>query len=237
MKRLLFAALIALIPGIGWAGNTTLNVTIPGSGTPLGFYQNASTYYPENVITNPLVPTQNWLIDSRGYGPMTEADGANVTLGSVADPVYPGSGSATAIGLLKGIYSVAAGPIVNFPALVDTNTGAAGASTIRVVLSSDSRAVSGATTTQTGTTVTTGGTFQSALASSGTRKGCGIFNPPDATEFLYVFFGATGSATTSNAIKLAAGQSVSCGAPGIVLTDNVAVTATTTGHAFQVTAQ
>ena len=89
------------------------------------------------------------------------------------------------------------------------------------------------TTTNDSSTVTLGGTFQSAIASSSTRKGCFIENPTTATEPLYVFFGANGSATTANSISLAAGASVNCATQtGAVLTDNVSVTATTSTHAF-----
>jgi hypothetical protein len=92
-------------------------------------------------------------------------------------------------------------------------------------------------TTNGSSTVTTGGTFQSALAASVSRKGCVVQNPTTATEPLYVYFGATGSATTATSISLAPGQSVSCNSGPLVLTDNVAVTATTSAHAFVVMSQ
>lgn len=89
------------------------------------------------------------------------------------------------------------------------------------------------TTTVQGLTVTTGGTFQSVLAASATRNGCLVQNPVAATETLFVYFGANGGATTAKSIALAAGSAVSCqvGASGVA-TDNISVTATTTGHAF-----
>lgn len=89
------------------------------------------------------------------------------------------------------------------------------------------------TTTNASGTITSGGTFQSILASSATRKGCLIQNPTTATEPLYVFFGANGSATTANSISLGPGASVSCAVGGLgVATDNVSATATTTSHAY-----
>lgn len=89
------------------------------------------------------------------------------------------------------------------------------------------------TTTNGSGTIATGGTFQSILASSATRKGCLIENPTTATEPLYVFFGANGSATTSNSISLSPGGTVSCAVGGIgVATDNVSATATTTAHSY-----
>lgn len=90
----------------------------------------------------------------------------------------------------------------------------------------------GKTTTQIGSTVTTHGTFQSALASSGTRKGCMVQNTSADVE--YVFFGATGSATTSNSFQLQSGQSLSCIAGNTILTDNVAISSKTTDGATYV---
>lgn len=89
------------------------------------------------------------------------------------------------------------------------------------------------TTTNASGTITSGGTFQSILASSATRKGCLIQNPTTATEPLFVFFGVNGSATTANSISLGPGASVSCAVGGLgVATDNVSATATTTSHAY-----
>lgn len=94
----------------------------------------------------------------------------------------------------------------------------------------------GHTTTQTGSTVTTHGTFQAALASSASRKGCMVQNTSADVE--YVFFGATGSATTSNSFQLAAGQSISCNAGTTVLTDNVAISSKVTdGATYAVASQ
>lgn len=106
--------------------------------------------------------------------------------------------------------------------------GAAGASSVTQPL--------GVTSTQIGSTVTTHLTFQSALASSATRKGCLFVNTSADTE--YVFFGATGSATTAASIPVVGKGSVSCNGGGIVLTDNVAVTsANTDGATYVVVSQ
>lgn len=91
-------------------------------------------------------------------------------------------------------------------------------------------AVAPVTTTQSGGTVTTHGTFQSALASSGARQGCTLQNT--SADLEYVFFGATGSATTSNSYQLGAGQSLNCAVGGLaVATDNIAITSKTTDGA------
>lgn len=88
------------------------------------------------------------------------------------------------------------------------------------------------TSTQIGSTVTTHLTFQSALAASASRKGCLIVNTSLDTE--YVYFGATGSATTSNALPMPAGKSWSCSEGVIVLGDNVAITSNATDGATYV---
>ncbi len=94
------------------------------------------------------------------------------------------------------------------------------------------------TSTNGSTTVTLGGTFQTLLAASATRDGCVIQNPTTATEPLYVFVGITGSATTAAAYSLSPGATFNCANQnGMVITDNIAVTATTTSHAFVETNQ
>jgi hypothetical protein len=90
----------------------------------------------------------------------------------------------------------------------------------------------GATSTMNNATVTTGGTFQLVLSSSGSRKGCMIQNPINAIETLFVFFGGSGY-TTANSVELAPGAQVSCASGGVILTDAIYVTGATTGHAFK----
>lgn len=93
-------------------------------------------------------------------------------------------------------------------------------------------ASTGATSTLAGGTVTTHNVFQQALAANAARKGCLIQN--QSTDVEYVFFGATGSATETTSFALgpasvtgSAGGSVSCNFPGVVLTDNIAITSKT----------
>lgn len=94
------------------------------------------------------------------------------------------------------------------------------------------------TTTQTSATVTTGGTFQAAIASSTTRKGCTIQNTSALAEPLFVYFGAIGSATTANSFSLASGASIQCATASLaVITSAVNVTAATTTHAFVIGVQ
>ena len=90
----------------------------------------------------------------------------------------------------------------------------------------------GVTSTDNSGTIITGGTFQSIIAASGTRKGCLIQNPTTATEPLSVKFG-----TMANSFTLLPGMSIGCNQGNMVLQDAVTGTATTTGHAYAALAQ
>jgi hypothetical protein len=88
------------------------------------------------------------------------------------------------------------------------------------------------------TTIVVGGTFQTLLAANATRNGCLIQNPTTATEVLDVFVGATGSATAAASYTLSPGATFNCANQnGMVITDNIAVTAATSAHAFVETNQ
>jgi hypothetical protein len=78
-----------------------------------------------------------------------------------------------------------------------------------------------ATSTQAATTLGSAGTFSSVLASNTSRKGCLVENTSAENEWVY--FGATGSATTANSLKVAAGYAVNCSSGPIVASDNIAV--------------
>lgn len=94
-------------------------------------------------------------------------------------------------------------------------------------------ALSGAASTDASGTVTTGGTYQTVFASSITRKGCLIQNPPTATEVLSVKVG-----TMSAPFSVPVGGSFSCNAPGgLVVTDAITLTAATTAHVFSAVSQ
>ena len=81
-------------------------------------------------------------------------------------------------------------------------------------------------------TITLGGTFQQLMAANLNRTGCFIQNT--STHILYVFFGATASATLTNSIQVPVGGSVTCSIQGgaITLTDNIAITTSTTSDPF-----
>jgi hypothetical protein len=84
-------------------------------------------------------------------------------------------------------------------------------------------------------TVATGGTFQTAIASSGSRTSCFVQNPTSATEPLFVHWTAA-SPTTSNSASLGPGASFSCRWENTIITGDIKVTATTNGHTYIATA-
>lgn len=88
------------------------------------------------------------------------------------------------------------------------------------------------TSTSVSGTITTGNTFQSIMAADLNRTGCVIQNT--STHTMYVYFGATASATTSNSLQVSAGGFIYCSAGNtpVALTDNVAITTSTTGDTF-----
>ena len=85
-----------------------------------------------------------------GGGAVTVANGADVTQGAIADAAYVGSGSATVIAALKGLYAKVAGTLV-FSKATLTATNKSG-------------------------TITTGGTAQPAIAANAARKGWTLGN-------------------------------------------------------------
>lgn len=81
------------------------------------------------------------------------------------------------------------------------------------------------TSSNVSSTITSAGTYQSVFAASALRRGCTVQD--NGTHTMYVFFGPIASATHGNSVQLTQGQSVSCQAGGIVLTDQVSVDGTT----------
>ncbi|HVZ60634.1 MAG TPA: hypothetical protein VG892_07595 [Terriglobales bacterium] len=81
-------------------------------------------------------------------------------------------------------------------------------------------------------TITSGGTYQTAVAANPYRANCTIQNPADATEDLNVKIG-----TMAEPYVLAAGQALSTLNGSVNATDAITVTATTTGHAYAGTCQ
>lgn len=70
------------------------HVVINSSGTEIGTSSNPVRFDPTGTTKQPA----------------TEADGDNATIGAKADAAYTGSGSASVIAILKGIYNAFIGP-------------------------------------------------------------------------------------------------------------------------------
>ena len=89
----------------------------------------------------------------------------------------------------------------------------------------------GTNSTNSSSTITTGvgGVFQQVWAASTASRGrvsCMVQNT--GTNPMYVYFGPIASATVAKAIKIVAGQAVSCTNGGVVLKDQVSISGTTT---------
>lgn len=82
-------------------------------------------------------------------------------------------------------------------------------------------------------TVTTGGSYQTILTASTSRKGCAVQNTSALSEPLLVKVG-----TMAAPFQLTAGAVFNCAGPGgTILSGAITVSAATTGHAFSGTAQ
>jgi hypothetical protein len=81
-------------------------------------------------------------------------------------------------------------------------------------------------------TITLGGTFQQWLPQNANRTGCYLQNT--STHTLFVFLGATATASLTNTIQVAPGGAFSCASPGgtIVVTDAIQITTSTTSDPF-----
>lgn len=90
-------------------------------------------------------------------------------------------------------------------------------------------------TTTMATAAPTAATFSALLASNASRKACLIQNTGTTTG--YVYFGATGSATTGNSFVLSPNQAISCTNNNVTLTDNVAGTCASSTCAFVISSQ
>ena len=89
-------------------------------------------------------------------------------------------------------------------------------------------------TTQSPGTVTTGGTFQTALPANPSRTSCLIQNTSAHTA--YVYWLATGTASLTNALQISAGASFFCVGPsGAPIRTAIQWMTSTTGDTFVVT--
>jgi hypothetical protein len=90
------------------------------------------------------------------------------------------------------------------------------------------------TATITNGTITTGNTYQTVLAASATRKGCIIQNRSGSA--MRLFIGPVANALDVKALDIIAGEKWNCSLHGLVLTDEIALTASASGGAFVVVA-
>lgn len=233
---------VRLCPTSNCVATSTNGVAI-NAGMTWSLYIGSNTYIAG--ISSGSGPDVTYM--QAGGGPWTGAGGGTggggggggaVTLaaGAVAAGAYV-SGS-----VLSGAY--ATGSIVDLVNLITSGVPCASPSSIcreadsvaelnQTVLSPLT-----ATSTNSSGTITTGNTFQTLFASSPGRKGCIIQNT-NASDILYVSVAvATGSATKAGSIQVAAGGVFNCASPaGVVATDNIAITASTTSDTFAAVVQ
>lgn len=215
-----FAAPPTVILGAGTAkvGIVTTDQTTPGTTDLVHAAQQGTWTVTSNQGTANATP---WNENVTQFG------GSNIATGTGA------SGAGIPRVTISNDSSLAANQSVNHAQVAGTSTsvnnGAADNGTQRVAL-----APNGNTSTMA-TGAPTTPTFSSILAASSTRKGCLVQNTGTTTG--YIYFGATGSATTSNSFQLSAGQSISCQSGNITLTDNIAATCASGTCAFVISSQ
>lgn len=88
------------------------------------------------------------------------------------------------------------------------------------------------TTTQTGGTIATGATFQTALTANTGRKACLIQNT--SSHIMDVFVGALADATAAKSIQVAAAGTFTCNYGPAVLTGAINVTTSASSDTFVV---
>ena len=97
---------------------------------------------------------------------------------------------------------------------------------LAAILLSAGAAVADGATSNLSSTIAVTNTFQSIQTLNSARSGCLVQN--NGTNSMWVFFGPIASATKAKSVVLAAGQAVSCNAPGLLVVDEVSITGTST---------
>ena len=217
MKKLFFA-LLFLSPGLAHATCSTLSVPSANmQGYPILLGYNPTIYTGStpgasvlsmdgtcdlnvNVVGGSFTPSGTQAVS----GALNAfVDGWNQTEGTTGAAAYTGTGSASEISIEKGIYAAlvaslpAGANIIGKVGIDQTTPGTSNNVTVTP------QAV---TVTWAGGSVTTGGAFQSALATSSSRKGCQIQNTSSAIEFI----NSSGSPTTSNSNQINPFGTYSC---------------------------
>lgn len=224
-----------------------------------GAVTNAGTFATQATLANETTKvigtvnqgTSPWVVSGSLTGAITIADGADVTQGAVADTAYAGSGNATVVSALKGIYAsvnsaIPAGTAIignvridqttpgttNAVAFTNTTLAVTNAGTFAVQAAQSTAANLNATVVGTGTFVT-----QATLAAE-TTKVIGVVGstgpyPSGATPYTATATGTTGAttATLTGAMSLTTyicGFSIRANATAAA-TGNATVTGTITG--------
>lgn len=201
-------AIAALPAGTAIIGKVGIDQTTPGT-TNLVSAGQSGAWNITNVSGTVSLPT--------GAATATGVAAVNTTLGT---PMQQTGGTVAATE--SGTWTVQPGNTANTTAWkVD------GSAVTQPVSGTVTAAQVNASSTDFSGTVTLGNTYQTALTSSATRKGCLIQNPPTASEVLNVKVG-----TMASPFVLKAGASFNCAAGNLVVTDTITITAATTSHAF-----
>jgi hypothetical protein len=169
----------------------------------------AATIKPASTAASPTDPALVVAISPNN--PLTTSDSGTPGTG-ISQP----AGGSGLTGWLSGIYRAVTGTL-------NVSSVQSGAWNVTPL---------GATSTDDSGTITTGGSYQTVIAASGSRKGCLIQNPTTATEVLNVKFG-----TMASPFTLLPGMSIGCNQGSLVLQDAVTAMAPTTAHAFAALAQ
>lgn len=160
-----------------------------------------------------------WKVDAVGNGFVTDSTGA-----ATQAPVAPATATATKSDLLGCQYN---STIVTF---TNGQQGQVSCGTNGELITGP---IGSAGTMATAAPTTP--TFSSILAASTSRRSCLIQNTGTTTG--YIYFGANGSATTSNSFTVSAGGSASCNNGNVVNTANVSATCASGTCAFVISSQ
>lgn len=117
----------------------TWTITLGASGAKAGIFTTDQTT-PGTTDLVHAAQQGSWTVAVTGVSTaanqatqITEETLTANAMGTPGDTAYTGTGTATTISALKGIYNAAVSPILNFPTSVDVNSGPTTANTIRVV--------------------------------------------------------------------------------------------------------
>jgi hypothetical protein len=227
MIRILAFLFVLLVPTTAWSQSSVILYCYNG-GTPNVTVPCSSTY---------PVPTSG---SGGGGGAITAAinayavgalqDGADVTEGTRGDAAYAGSGSASVVSILKGIYASVTGAI---PAQSNTTTNIGNTGTLVNV-----------TPTDCSLTISSGGTAQNIISAAATVHGFTIANIDTGhnAEPIWISFTTTAAASTAGSYPLSAptattfaGLSSYTTPAGFGSNHAVSVVAATSGHIISCT--